>query len=93
MSSKIDDVVGPILKNVADAVHATTDDGSYGFKGTVADKLAEMMRDPENPIGAVYAAGPVPMMRAIAELTRSAGIKTVVSLNPIMVDGTGMCGG
>jgi ferredoxin--NADP+ reductase len=81
------------LGDVSDVVYATTDDGSHGFKGTVADKLKEMMRDNERPIGAVYAAGPVPMMRAIAELTRPAGIKTIVSLNPIMVDGTGMCGG
>jgi ferredoxin--NADP+ reductase len=81
------------LRNVSDVVYATTDDGSYGFKGTVADKLKELIEDTERPIGAVYAAGPVPMMRAIAELTRPAGIKTIVSLNPIMVDGTGMCGG
>ena len=81
------------LKAVSDAVYATTDDGSYGYKGTVADKLKELMEDQERPIGAVYCAGPVPMMRAIAELTRASGIKTIVSLNPIMVDGTGMCGG
>jgi ferredoxin--NADP+ reductase len=81
------------LQDVSDVVYATTDDGSYGFKGTVVDKLREMMADKERPIGAVYAAGPVPMMRAVAELTRPAGIKTIVSLNPIMVDGTGMCGG
>jgi ferredoxin--NADP+ reductase len=81
------------LKEVSDAVYATTDDGSYGFKGTVADKLKELMEDKERPIGAVYCAGPVPMMRAIVELTRPAKIRTIVSLNPIMVDGTGMCGG
>jgi ferredoxin--NADP+ reductase len=81
------------LRDVSDVVYATTDDGSYGFKGTVADKLKELIADRERPIGAVYAAGPVPMMRAIAELTRPAGIKTIVSLNPIMVDATGMCGG
>jgi len=81
------------LGEVSDAVYATTDDGSHGFKGTVADKLTELMTDKERPIGAVYCAGPVPMMRAIAELTRPAGIRTIVSLNPIMVDGTGMCGG
>jgi len=81
------------LKRVSDAVYATTDDGSYGFKGTVADKLRELIADQAKPIGAVYCAGPVPMMRAIAELTRPLGIKTIVSLNPIMVDGTGMCGG
>lgn len=81
------------LKKVSDAVFACTDDGSHGFKGTVADKLIELMGDKDRPIGAMYAAGPVPMMRALAELTRPHGIKTIVSLNPIMVDGTGMCGG
>jgi ferredoxin--NADP+ reductase len=81
------------LKQVSDAVYATTDDGSYAFKGTVADKLMELLADKKRPVGAVYCAGPVPMMRAIAEMTRPLGIKTVVSLNPIMVDGTGMCGG
>jgi ferredoxin--NADP+ reductase len=81
------------LQKVCDAVYATTDDGSYGFKGTVADKLKELIADTERPIGAVYCAGPVPMMRAVADLTRPLNIHTVVSLNPIMVDGTGMCGG
>jgi ferredoxin--NADP+ reductase len=86
-------VLEEALKEVSDVVYATTDDGSYGFKGTVADKLKELMEDKDRPIGAIYCAGPVPMMRAIAELTRPQGIKTIVSLNPIMVDGTGMCGG
>ncbi|HVP12088.1 MAG TPA: sulfide/dihydroorotate dehydrogenase-like FAD/NAD-binding protein [Phycisphaerae bacterium] len=81
------------LKKVSDVVYATTDDGSYGFKGTVADKLRELMAVNKPPIGAIYCAGPVPMMRAIVELTHPTGIKTIVSLNPIMVDGTGMCGG
>ncbi len=81
------------LKKVSDVVYACTDNGSYGFKGTVADKLKELMQDKGRPIGAVYAAGPVIMMRVISDLTRPAKIKTVVSLNPIMVDGTGMCGG
>jgi len=81
------------LAKVSDRVFATTDDGSYGYKGTVADKLKELMAAKDRPIGAVYAAGPVPMMKALADLTRPAGIKTIVSLNPIMVDGTGMCGG
>jgi NAD(P)H-flavin reductase len=81
------------LRKVSHVVYATTDDGSYGFKGTVADKLRELMADKSRPIDVVYAAGPVIMMRVISDLTRPAGIKTIVSLNPIMVDGTGMCGG
>ena len=81
------------LAKVSDVVHATTDDGSYGFKGTVADKLRELIAINQPPIGVIFCAGPVPMMRAIVELTRPMGIKTIVSLNPIMVDGTGMCGG
>jgi ferredoxin/flavodoxin---NADP+ reductase len=81
------------LKKVSNVVFATTDDGSYGYKGTVADKLKELIADKSRPIGVIYCAGPVPMMRAIAELTRPLGIKTIVSLNPIMIDGTGMCGG
>ncbi len=81
------------LRKVSHIVYATTDDGSYGYKGTVADKLRELMADKSRPIDVVYAAGPVIMMRVISDLTRPAGIKTIVSLNPIMVDGTGMCGG
>ncbi len=125
------------LRAVSDVVYATTDDGSYGFKGTVADKLRELIEPgngsreqgteragpasgphggpasgrqggltsdrssaaaggapaPARPIGVVYCAGPVPMMRAICDLTRPFNIPTIVSLNPIMVDGTGMCGG
>jgi ferredoxin--NADP+ reductase len=77
---------------VSDAVYTCTDDGSYGFHGTVAERLDEMLQD-DVPVDAVYAAGPVPMLRAVAEVTRPARIKTIVSLNPIMVDGTGMCGG
>jgi ferredoxin--NADP+ reductase len=81
------------LRHVCDAVFVTTDDGSYGFKGTVADKLRGLIAESPRTIGVIYAAGPVPMMRAICELTRPLKIKTIVSLNPIMVDGTGMCGG
>ena len=58
-----------------------------------SDLLAKLIADPERPIGAVYCAGPVPMMKAICNLTRPHNIPTIVSLNPIMVDGTGMCGG
>ncbi|MEA1901991.1 MAG: sulfide/dihydroorotate dehydrogenase-like FAD/NAD-binding protein [Actinomycetota bacterium] len=73
-------------------VHPVTDDGSYGYHGLVTDKLTELISTGHR-IDYVMAAGPVPMMRAVAEVTRPHGIKTVVSLNPIMVDGTGMCGG
>jgi len=81
------------LSRVADAVLPCTDDGSHGFRGTVADLLAALLGRDADSIGIVFAAGPVPMMRAIAERTRPWGIRTIASLNPIMVDGTGMCGG
>ncbi len=70
----------------------TTDDGSHGRKGLVTDALSEVLsRGPR--IDRVVAIGPVMMMKAVADVTRKAGIKTIVSLNPIMVDATGMCGG
>jgi ferredoxin--NADP+ reductase len=71
----------------------TTEDGSQGRKGLVTAVLAELIADPLKPPQAVFAIGPVPMMRAVVELTRPYGIETIVSLNPIMIDGTGMCGG
>ncbi len=71
----------------------TTEDGSRGRKGFVTDALADLIADPLRAPAAVFAIGPVPMMRAVVELTRPSGIKTIVSLNPIMIDGTGMCGG
>jgi ferredoxin--NADP+ reductase len=80
------------MKKVCDEVYPTTDDGSYGFKGFVTAKLKELI-DSGRKIDFVLAIGPIPMMKAVAETTRPYGIKTVVSLNPIMVDGTGMCGG
>jgi len=76
----------------ADAVHVSTDDGSYGRKGFVTEVVADLLREDE-PFDKAWAVGPVPMMRAVSDLTREAGVPTVVSLNPIMVDGTGMCGG
>jgi len=80
------------MREFADEVYVTTDDGSYGPKGLVTDSLRSVMAS-ENPPGLVLAIGPIPMMRAVAEATRPLGVKTIVSLNPIMVDGTGMCGG
>ena len=68
-----------------------TDDGTYGFHGFVSAVLQQMI-DAGEKIDRVYAIGPVPMMRVLANLTRPHKIKTIVSLNPIMVDGTGMCG-
>jgi ferredoxin--NADP+ reductase len=74
-------------------VRITTEDGSMGRQGFVTAELEDMIADPVRRPEAVFAVGPVPMMRAVAEMTRPHGIKTVVSLNPIMIDGTGMCGG
>jgi glutamate synthase (NADPH/NADH) small chain len=71
----------------------TTEDGSMGRKGFVTVELSDLMANPETCPQAVFAIGPVPMMKAVAELTRPHGIVTTVSLNPIMIDGTGMCGG
>jgi len=71
----------------------TTEDGSLGIKGFVTGPLGDLLADSERVPQAVFAVGPVPMMKAIAEMTRKQGIETIVSLNPIMIDGTGMCGG
>ncbi|MCK6606554.1 MAG: sulfide/dihydroorotate dehydrogenase-like FAD/NAD-binding protein [Ignavibacteriaceae bacterium] len=80
------------MNEICDEVFITTDDGSYGFHGFVTQKLQELLKS-GTKIDFVLAIGPIPMMRAVAEVTRPFGIKTVVSLNPVMVDGTGMCGG
>jgi ferredoxin--NADP+ reductase len=80
------------MRAVSDKLHVTTDDGSYGVKGFVSDELRRIM-DEGVTIASVTAIGPVPMMRAVVETTRPHAIPTVVSLNPIMIDGTGMCGG
>ena len=80
------------LRAVSDAVMITTDDGSYADKGFVTDKLRQLIENGTR-IDLVLAIGPIPMMRAVAEMTRKENIRTVVSLNPIMIDGTGMCGG
>ena len=68
-----------------------TDDGSYGRHGFVTDAARDALAG--GGIDIVYAVGPVPMMRAVANLTKPLGVRTIVSLNPVMVDGTGMCGG
>ena len=80
------------LRAVSDSVMITTDDGSYADKGFVTDKLRQLIENGVR-IDLVLAIGPIPMMRAVAEMTRKENIRTVVSLNTIMIDGTGMCGG
>ncbi|TCS77247.1 sulfide/dihydroorotate dehydrogenase-like FAD/NAD-binding protein [Pectinatus cerevisiiphilus] len=80
------------MRAVSDEVLVTTDDGSYGIKGFVTNALQQII-DRGEKIDEVIAIGPVVMMRSVVEATRPYKIKTVVSLNPIMVDGTGMCGG
>ena len=73
-------------------LYITTDDGTYGEKGFVTNKLQNLI-DAGNKYDCVIAIGPVIMMKFVAQVTRPYGIKTIVSLNPIMIDGTGMCGG
>ena len=79
------------MRAISDQITVTTDDGSYAKKGFVTAALQELI-GAGMKIDLCIAIGPVPMMRAVAEVTRPHGIKTVVSLNPIMVDATGMCG-
>ena len=82
------------LEKVCDNVEICTDDGSAGFKGFVTERLAQLIdgSGPGKP-DRVVAIGPMPMMRAVSETTRAKKIPTLVSLDPLMVDGTGMCGG
>ena len=79
------------MEETSDEFYVTTDDGSKGHHGFVSDVLKKLI-DERRHIDLVIAVGPVIMMKVIADMTRPHGIKTVVSLNPIMVDGTGMCG-
>jgi ferredoxin--NADP+ reductase len=80
------------MHEVSKEAFVTTDDGSFGRKGLVTDQLKDLL-DAKLGIDAVYAIGPLPMMRAVANVTRPYSVHTMVSLNAIMVDGTGMCGG
>ena len=79
------------LRNVSDELIITTDDGSYGRKGLVTEPLKEILES-KNKADRVIAIGPSIMMKFCALTTKPFGVKTIVSLNPIMVDGTGMCG-
>ena len=76
---------------VSDTLHICTDDGSKGHHGFVTDVLKDVLEKEE--ISLVVAIGPVPMMKFVSMITKEKGVETLVSLNPIMVDGTGMCGG
>ena len=80
------------MKAVSDHLYITTDDGTYGEQGFVTDKLRELIES-GNQYDCVIAIGPVPMMKFVCKVTEPYSIKTIVSLNPIMIDGTGMCGG
>jgi ferredoxin--NADP+ reductase len=80
------------VRQASNETYIMTDDGSYGEQGLVTKKLNQLIADGRK-IDFVLAVGPVPMMRAVAQVTKPLGIKTMVSLNSIMVDGTGMCGG
>ncbi|MDR0405417.1 MAG: sulfide/dihydroorotate dehydrogenase-like FAD/NAD-binding protein [Clostridiales bacterium] len=80
------------VKAISDKALIMTDDGSNGNKGFVTDALQRLIAE-GNRYDVVIAIGPLVMMRAVAELTRVHGVKTIVSMNPVMIDGTGMCGG
>lgn len=80
------------MKKVAANTYVATDDGSYGFKGNVNDKIRDLIQNEGKKYDLIIAIGPVIMMKYVCLLTKELGIKTVVSMNPIMVDGTGMCG-
>lgn len=80
------------MKEVAANVYVATDDGSYGFKGNVNDMIKELVQNQGKSYDLIIAIGPIIMMKFVCLLTKELGIKTIVSMNPIMVDGTGMCG-
>ena len=99
--NNVDCIIGSRTKNLliiedkmtkaSTKLHICTDDGTYGRKGFVTEVLKELLE--EKKIGLVVAIGPVPMMKFVSKMTKEYNVKTIVSLNPIMVDGTGMCGG
>lgn len=76
---------------VSDQLYITSDDGSVGQKGFVTEVLQKILAE-ESSVDLIVAIGPMPMMKAVSEVSRPYGVKTTVSMNPIMVDGTGMCG-
>jgi ferredoxin--NADP+ reductase len=84
-------IMEPEMKSVSDELYITTDDGSYIKKGFVTDELKRLIAEGVK-IDCIFAVGPVIMMKAVTDVTRPYNIKTIVSLNPIMLDATGMCG-
>ena len=80
------------IKEFSNQLYITTDDGSLGEKGLVTDPLKRLLNE-DSDYGLVFCVGPVPMMQAVSELTKPFKVKTIVCLNSIMIDGTGMCGG
>ncbi|MFG6395696.1 MAG: sulfide/dihydroorotate dehydrogenase-like FAD/NAD-binding protein [Lachnospiraceae bacterium] len=80
------------MKKVAANLYVATDDGSYGFKGNGCDQINELVKNQGKKYTRVVAIGPMVMMKFVSLLTKELGIPTIVSMNPIMVDGTGMCG-
>jgi len=80
------------MKKYAKNVYVSTDDGSYGFKGNVNDCIKDLVNNQGKQYDLIIAIGPMIMMKYVCILTKELGIKTIVSMNPVMVDGTGMCG-
>ncbi len=85
-------IIEDMCKAVCDNLYIMTDDGSNGNGGFVTQKLEELI-EKGNSYDLVIAIGPLPMMKAVCDLTKKYNIKTIVSMNPVMIDGTGMCGG
>ncbi len=85
-------ILADLLATESDELHVCTDDGSLGYHGFVTGRLEELL-DAGAGFTHCFAVGPMPMMRTVAETTRRRGLPTMVSLDPLMVDGTGMCGG
>jgi ferredoxin--NADP+ reductase len=81
------------LQEAADEVLWSTDDGSFGFNGNVVQLMRDWIKTQPEPPAVAHVIGPIPMMRFAAELTKEWGVRTFASLNPVMIDGTGMCGG
>ena len=80
------------MKELAQNLYITTDDGSYGFHGNVNDCIKELVNNQGKKYDLVIAIGPMIMMKFVCILTKELGLQTIVSMNPVMVDGTGMCG-